>query len=314
MKLRLLIIALLISATQGTFAQSKKKRSEALDKAKAEGNYPEALRLINENIDKEPKNEWNYIERSQLYLEMGKAEDAYLNAEKAIIINPANGECYNTLGSIFQAVGDFENAEKCYTKAYDITPPDSTRIRMAYILNRSTALGHMRKFDDAYKYAMVAYNADSNDIGVLNNLAALLDDVGKQEEGMRLLKKVVMLDSTFIGGYINIGFKYSQMGEYEKSLPYFDKAIALDPKTGITYNNRGYSKLKLGRLEDALKDVNHSLELYPGNSYAYRNRALIYIAMKRMNMACADIEKALAEGFTTTYGDEVEKLKAANCK
>lgn len=89
--------------------------------------------------------------------------------------------------------------------------------------------------------------------------------------------------------------------------------LTLEPDEPLSYNNRAYNKYKLGDLKGALADVEKSIRLYPTNSYAFRNRALIYIAMKKNANACQDINKALELGFTTMYGDQVEKLKEEHC-
>lgn len=97
------------------------------------------------------------------------------------------------------------------------------------------------------------------------------------------------------------------------ALEYNNKVIELDKDQPLAFNNRGYVKYKLNDLKGAMQDVNHSLELYPSNSFAYKNRALIFIALKQMNFACEDLQKAISLGFTSMYGDEVQKLLEKYC-
>jgi tetratricopeptide (TPR) repeat protein len=293
-------------------AQNKKSdKYEKYQTSLDQKDYVSALKNINHIIEKDPNDEWAYLYRSEAYRLMGRIEDAFANVQTALNINSSNEACYNHAGILYETIGDYENAIKFYDEGKKIAPDSSKKI---FVLNAASAKVRMKKYEEAYTDYMSIYQTDSNEIGLLNNLANILDDVGKPQEAIRLLKKVITLDSTFIGSYINLGFKYSQMGEYKKSIEYFDHALRLDPNEAVTYNNRGYTKYKMNDLDGALADVNRSIELYPGNSYAYRNRALIYIAKKRVNMACEDIEKSLIQGFTLSYGDEVEKLKAQYCK
>jgi len=281
------------------------------NKAMNEKNYTDALKYINLVIDKSPKDDWAYLYRSETYRLMGRIDDAFDNVQKAIIVNDKNFESYNHAAVLYESVQDYDKAIKFYSLAAEMAPDSIKRI---YIINRGVAKSKIRKFDDAYTDFMYVYQTDSTDIALLNNLSAILDDMGKGDESLRLLQKMILIDSTFIGSYINLGFRYSQKKEYKKSIEYFNKALQLEPNEPLTYNNRGFSKYNLNDLDGALSDVNRSIELYPGNSYAYKNRALIYIAKGRVNMACEDIEKALTQGFTVNYGDEVEKLKAQYCK
>jgi tetratricopeptide (TPR) repeat protein len=309
----LLLVFMLLSSAQLFSQKDKSPNSKLISKAEEEKNYVEALRLVNLDIDKYPDHDWNYLTRSSIYIAMGKIEDAYLSAEKAMILNNKNPATYINMGNIFLYAGDADNAVKLFTSAMDITPKDSTDILNSCLLNRAAAYAQVRKYQEAYNDLHLVYLRDSSNVGVINNMAAMMDDLGRPEEGIRLLKKLIEIDPSFTGTYVNLGFKYNQMEQYEKGLTYLDKAILMKPDDGIAYNNRAYSKYKLGRNAEALDDVNKSLELYPGNSYAYKNRALIYVALKRMNMACADISKALEMGFSKMYGDEVEKLQKQHC-
>lgn len=314
MKIRFLLLCLLLAAgiSDAQPQHRKKDKNHALyEKAMADKNYVDALKYINALIDKSPDDEWAFLEKAEVYRQMDRISDAFDNVQLAMNINNKNYECYNEAAMLFESTGDYDKAISYYGHAIGLAPDSLKNI---YIINCATAKSKIRRFDEAYADYMSVYKTDSTDIALLNNLSSVLDDLGREEESIRLLKKIITIDSTFVGSYINLGFKYSLMGEYEKSIAYFNKALQIDPAEAITYNNRGYSKYKMNDLKGALADVNKSLEMYPGNSYAYRNRALIYIAQKRTNMACEEIEKALQQGFTLNYGDEMEKLKAEYCR
>jgi len=82
----------------------------------------------------------------------------------------------------------------------------------------------------------------------------------------------------------------------------------------LLYNNRGFAKYKLGDYKGALEDIDLSISLLPNNSYAFRNRALVHLAQNEKELACADMQKALDLGFAQSYGDEISKLQADNCR
>ncbi|HPS83490.1 MAG TPA: hypothetical protein PLA88_04180, partial [Bacteroidales bacterium] len=140
------------------------------------------------------------------------------------------------------------------------------------------------------------------------------DELGKDDDVFKYLFRVIEIDSTFYGAYINIGFKYQLMGSHDKALEYFDKALVYSTDDPLLYSNRSYSRLMTGDLKGAMQDIEKSIKMYPGNSYAYRNRALIYIAMEKSEEACEDIQRALNNGFTEMYGDEVLTLQSKYCK
>ena len=47
------------------------------------------------------------------------------------------------------------------------------------------------------------------------------DEVGRADETLVYLNRIIELDSTYIAAYVNIGFKYQLMGNHEKAIKYF---------------------------------------------------------------------------------------------
>lgn len=228
-----------------------------------------------------------------------------------IKLYPTNTTALNQRGLLLQTVQEFDAAIEDYTMGLKLTNADS--VKRGLYLNRGAAKIGVRNFQGAYDDFIRAYKIDSLDIGILNNLATVCDEVGKGEETLKYLYKILSIDSSFIGAYINIGFKYQEDGDYIKAIQYFSKAIQLKPNEPLAYSNRSFNYLKTGNLKAALVDVNKSLLLYPENSFAFKNRALIYIEMRQPKKACSDLSKAIELGFTTMYGQEAEELMAKYC-
>ena len=175
-----------------------------------------------------------------------------------------------------------------------------------------------------------------NEVLCLTNIGYVAGKLGKNEEAIGYLKKLVEKYPKYLPGYINLAYRYNEVGEYDRSIAVNTKALEVDKslkkdkdniykassKTSVAddgtsealiYNNRGYARYKTGDHEGALSDINTSISQKPDNPYAYRNRALVYIATKNNEAACKDIAKALELGFTEAYGNEVEELKKTLC-
>jgi tetratricopeptide (TPR) repeat protein len=162
-------------------------------------------------------------------------------------------------------------------------------------------------YEGAYEDLMNAYKLDGKNKEVLNNLAAVCDEVGRPEETLMYLNHIIELDSNFVAAYVNIGYKY-------QAISYFKKAIKLDPKGELGYSNLSYSLMKIGLLEEALENINKSISLNSINPYAYRNRALIYLEKGNIFNACDDIDEGIEKGFSKSYGNELEELKKEHCQ
>lgn len=239
-------------------------------------------------------------------------QNSFLTFSKLIKLYPNEPIPLSQRGLLLRTVQEFEYSVMDFDRALSLKMDDT--LRLSILVNRGAAKVSMREFKGAYTDFMLAYEIDSLNVGVLNNLAAVCDEVGKGDQTLGYLYKIIQIDPTLSGTYVNIGFKYQEMGNYKKAVEFFDKAVNLDPREPLAYSNRSYNRLKLGDFAGALIDINKSISLYPENPYAFRNRALIFIEQKKTTEACKDLAKAIDLGFTKMYGTEVEELKLKNCR
>jgi tetratricopeptide (TPR) repeat protein len=302
---------ILIFSASVAFGQSAeelyKQAGELYDKAE----FARAIQIIDKAIMLDSTTSKYYLLKADALEKEDNLKEAYFTYSLAIAKFPKESYAYNQRGLLLLRIREYEHALNDYNTALEFEKLDT--LQSMLFLNRGTVKRRVRDFEGAYDDFMAVLRIDSLHIGALNNIAAVCDEVGRGDETIPYLKKVLAIDSTFIGGYANIGYKYQEMGDHKTAIEYYDKVLSMDPEEPLGYSNRAFNRYKLGELPGALSDINRSIELYPANSYAYRVRALIYLAQKEKAKACADLEEALRQGFTKTYGDEVEKLKAENC-
>jgi tetratricopeptide (TPR) repeat protein len=307
-----LIATLLAFISLTLHAQIAQQHFEKASAAYDKKDMKTALQLVEQALKLDSSHFDALLLKSNILEVQERYQEAYDNYGRLISYHTNNPIGYSNRGNLLTRLMEFDAALLDFNRALAVAPPDTSRI--VIYLNRGVVKTRKRNFEGAYADYIEAYQLDSNRIEILNNLATVADEVGKGEETLRYLHRVLQIDSSFIGGWVNIGFKYQAMGEYALSNKYFDKALQINPDEALSYNNRSYNKYKLGDLSGALKDVNRSLELYPGNAYAYRNRALIYLAQKKTRLACNDLQKAAAQHFTEMYGNEVDQLMAKHCR
>lgn len=312
MKHFLLFLSLFILLSAASFGQDAagqyKKASELYDK----GEYSSAVTAIDKALQQEPDN-LRYLALKGSALEKAeKFQEAFAVYTLAIKTNPTDSYGYNQRGLLLMKAQRGEFAADDFGSALAFEKNDTTRLLL--LLNRGAAKNSIRDFQGAYDDYRGALQLDSLNVGTLNNLAAVSDEVGKGEQTLGYLFRIIRIDPKFIGAYANIGFKYQEMGDYKKAIGYYNKVLELAPNEPLGYSNRAYNRYKLKDYKGALADINTSLKLYPDNSYAYRTRALIYLAEKSNAKACADLAKALEMGYTKMYGEEAEQLKKQHCK
>ncbi|NOQ73710.1 MAG: tetratricopeptide repeat protein [Crocinitomix sp.] len=308
----LLILSLMLLPIQSVFGQTEYELMIEVEKLINDGKLNKAIKSCDQIIAGNPQNYGAYISKSNVLVELEKYDEAITALNDGLEANPEEAWLYNQRALLYQSYGMTYPALRDYKKGIEFAKNDT--MKNTLWMNQATAKSSLREFEASYKILQKCFAFDSTNLGVLNNLATVCDEIGKPELTEYYLLKVIKIDSLFIGGYVNLGFMYQGREEYEKSITYFDKALEIQPDEAYSYSNRSYSKLKIGDVKGALDDVNKSLELYPGNSYAYRNRALIYIEMDKMKKACEDLQLAIDWKFTQAYGKEVVDLQGKYCR
>ncbi|MCX6351101.1 MAG: tetratricopeptide repeat protein [Bacteroidetes bacterium] len=308
---KILILLLLITAKVATAQTAEDYYKEAKEFCKKR-DYKSALKSVEKSIKIDGANDDYYTLKGNCLYKLKQNMDAYDTYNTAISINKKKADLYNNRGFILETYMKFDEAIMDYTTAMELAKNDTNK--NAYLANRDAAKLKKRDFNGAYDDLIISYKFDSNDIGTLTNLGTLCMELGKNEETLKYLLRVIEIDPSFDAAYGNIGYLYQRIGQYEKSNKYYNKVLELDPNEPLGYSNRSYNKYKLGDLKGAKKDIEKSIKLYPTNSYAYRIRALIYIEEKKIDKACEDLKTAIDMGFAKMYGDEVETLKKKYCK
>lgn len=254
----------------------------------------------------------DYSKKAAEYIEKQEIITAMKILSEGLEKFPTNALLYNMRGAILESQSFFKEAIEEFTAA--IKYEKDEKVQAFYYANRGGTKIRLRDFESAYSDLILAYSMDSLNLGVLNNLAVVCDEIGKGEDTFKYLEKILEVDPNNMGAYINLGFKYQQENQHKKAIKCFDKALELLPNQPLGFSNRSFSKLKINDIEGAMKDINRSIDLMPSNSYAYKIRALILIEQGKIKKACENLEKANILGYTKQYGKEVNELLEKYCK
>lgn len=274
--------------------------------------YEEALQQINILIAAHNDSALFYNLRGSIQKMMGNMDEALINFDKAVALQPTDHFYYSTRANYFY---DLQKPDECIrdlNRAIVYAPEDSAKYNN--IVRRGTAKAMKRDFQGAYEDFMVGMAFDSTNIAVLTATGTVLNDLNRREEAISYLEKAVRQAPREIAAIGNLGFTHMEAGNYEKAISLFNRVLEIAPEDPFAFNNRGFAHYKLHDLESAMKDIQRSIELKADNSYAFRNRALVYIAKKDMDSACRDLQHAIDLGFSLMYGDEVEQLKGQYCE
>jgi tetratricopeptide (TPR) repeat protein len=142
---------------------------------------------------------------------------------------------------------------------------------------------------------------------VVNNpVTTLLDsekliELGKYDQAMADLDKVLESNPRLAAAYYLRGILYQRKNEHIRAISNFDKAIELNPRFAEAYNNRGIVYESESQYDRALSDYSEAIKLNPRFASAYANRATIMRKLGNMKMACWDWKVLCEQGDCSYY-------------
>ncbi|MBL7951087.1 MAG: tetratricopeptide repeat protein [Flavobacteriales bacterium] len=276
------------------------------------GKHAQAIKLLDRLVDDPAMRLKALLMRSRIrFDDLHQAEAAFEDIGMAMQFAPDSlgpyvnrGSMYMNLGMPDRAIEDFRTGLK---KSH--TAGDSATLN----LNLGSALGMVRRFEEAITALDAAIAQKEDNWPALMNKATMLDEVGRTDEAHAILVKLHEAQPENAVILNNLGFSSSKAEDHKGAIHWFTKALALKPSDAVILNNLGFAQFQAGEVDAALDNVQKSIKGYPGNSYAYRNLGIILQAKGQQDKACEAFESALQRNFTEQYGPEVDQLRRKNC-
>lgn len=199
---------------------------------------PKAIESFKHAIDLDPNYAMAHVGISDFYLWANiygllpvseSYELAGNSIRRALEIDKNLGEAYASLGLIVQNQFRYEEAEKLYQKAIQISP----------------------------NYPLVH-----------EWYSALLVGTGRRSEGLAEIRRAEVLDPLSLRCKTLVTWTYYQCGDFESALAKAEEIIALDANYPQGHLQRGYVLCELGRAAEAVVSIEHALRLMPGSALA----------------------------------------------
>ena len=128
------------------------------------------------------------------------------------------------------------------------------------------------QFDKAISELEIARDLFPNNADINAGLGTILNDAGKPEEAISVLKNAIRLNPIPPGWYLGrLGDGYRLTRQYEKAVHKYKEAIQLEPDDMISHLNLALCYVKLGREADAHAEAKEVLRINPkfsAESYA----------------------------------------------
>jgi TolB-like protein len=217
------------------------------------------------------------------YIESGKYEDALINFDKALKLNPNYWEVYVDRGVMVYANWDYDSVD--YLKAFE-------DINKATSINHGQELPALIRYigaglidycglEKGNEYYQRALELDGDTNLYLYQSSGSEWNFGNRRKSLELLHNLYKKDSTNIDVLYNLGFSYSVLGQDKESFKYFKKYTKRIEETGniqrgalhrigYAYWQNGYRKEAQHYFEEQVKSYENTIKesrQYKGNAY-----------------------------------------------
>lgn len=239
------------------------------------GLYDEAILEYNKAILINPEYAEAYSNRGMTYFAKGLFNQALEDYNMAIKLNPNLAQAYNNRGNVYSRRGLYKQAIADYNKALELNP----ELTIVYY-NKALACEAVDDIEEAIK----SYQYFLQQVPATNAFAK--EAIKRVESLKRLLdsKEEAMI-------HFNRGNEYFTAGLYDKAIFEYSEAIAIYPEYAEAYRARGDVYYRKGLYSEAVNDYDKVTEMNPNLVMAYYNKAL---ALEHIDQKERAIEAYLA--------------------
>jgi tetratricopeptide (TPR) repeat protein len=199
--------------------------------------YDEAIEYYQKAVKLNPDKEWTSIvcqALGSIYFQIKNNHEAAIASFQAgSILDPENNEVYLSLGDVYMAENDLDNAIRAYCDSIGVNSEDYR----AY-----SKLGIALWEKDYLEEATVAYHRSIElnpeyDIAH-NNLGVIyLDGIGIPDEALSYFKKAIELNPNYTLAYFNAGRAAQMIGENKEAAEHYQMAMDLNKLTNELEEN-----------------------------------------------------------------------------
>jgi tetratricopeptide (TPR) repeat protein/S1-C subfamily serine protease len=265
------------------------------------GRYSEALDAITQAIKLAPRAVF-YSLRGASYTNLKQYENAIIDYDKAVQLNPLYAEIYANRGLTYFNLGKLEDAIVDYNKAIQLDPQNARTYNNRALTYNGQDLYEKRIADYSKaikldpKYTLAYFNRGNTYFILnqkyimfqLNELVKNIDNIGDElrnplytanykksgntycDKASSDLTIAIKLNPLFAEAYNRRGTVYMDLNQTEKAFVDFNNAIAINPQYAEAYDSRGEAYYEIGNPSEGMKDLITADKLYKQQKDKFR--------------------------------------------
>ena len=234
------------------------------DKYEQQDQHERALEIYERIPADSPVKPESEIQRAINLHVLERSDEAIAILEGLIAENPQNVSAISTLGGVYRAKEQWQDAIVAYTKAIEQFGPDPDPIRWNFFYHRAIAYERSKQWPPAEADLLKALELYPDHPLVLNYLGYTWADQGVNlDEAFAMIERAV--EQRPRDGYIvdSLGWAYYRLGDYESAVRYLERAVELRPDDPVINDHLGDAYWMVGRRLEAKFQWSHARDLDP---------------------------------------------------
>jgi tetratricopeptide (TPR) repeat protein/TolB-like protein len=252
------------------------------------GFYEQAEAEYQRAIELDPSNGDAYRRLGQVYERSNRMDQALAAFEKAVEVDPNYFKVYQDLGNYYSLRGNYPEAIRQFEKCVQLAPAEADSHRVLGVAFED--LGHYAESERELRIAVGLAETPT----ALVTLAMALMYQGKDQEAIPFLVRAVSQSPDESHWWMDLGIAYRQANlpvESEKAfrqgLEQAEKSMARDPRDGVVRSRLAFLAARLGDRNRAESEIAQALQLSPESNVTRGTAVWTYEALGQREDALA---------------------------
>jgi Flp pilus assembly protein TadD/TolB-like protein len=231
-------------------------------------------------VELQPNNGDAYRRLSGVYNRNAQFSDALAAIRKAIQVQPDYFKNYQQLGALYNFHGKYQDAIRAFQKMVDLAP-DLWESHFAL----GAALENAGRFGEAEREVRAAIRLQDSPRAE-HELGQLLQDLGRNREAIACFLKALALGRKIAMLWLDLGVSYSREGlerdsraAFRRGLEVAERDVARDPRDGSERAPLAYLAARLGDSQRAESEITQALRVAENDSSTCLMAVLTYEAL-----------------------------------
>lgn len=195
------------------------------------------------------------LKLSETQLILKQHEPSLMTVAKVLSLQPNNADGHFMKGMNFRGLEETEKAIGAFQTTTELDPGyvDAWLIAGDLLYDKGQKL--------ALDYYNAALNADPNSITALHSKAYYLQNDDKENEAIKIYRKIIGLDKSYDDAYLNSGILYMTMDSLDAAMEQFNILVSIKPENHLPYYYRGLIYESQGNISAARTELQNCVNL-----------------------------------------------------